>query len=141
MEQYEGTSGWSPCITWDQFKDMFSACQYRKMPNLMAILERTVVNIAGDHAVYLGLPSEQKAEPILWFRYEGITEDWLRDKNKDVHTRAVQFAMNIGLLPQEHTFEVWSQHLKLSYRVDTVKKGENVILVPAGDSLWLLGLF
>ena len=81
----EPVDAFLPHITWGQFKDMFiTACQYPKMPHLMAILKRTVIIIAGHHAVYVRLPSEHETEPILRFNDGGITEDWLREKNKEV---------------------------------------------------------
>ena len=73
-------------ITWDQFKGMFlTACQFPKVPHLMAILKRTTVIIAGHHGVYVRLPSEHTTEPVHRFSSGGITEDWLKDTNKEYY--------------------------------------------------------
>lgn len=70
-------------ITWQEFKEMFvTACQYPKMPHLMAILKRTVVIIAGHKGVYVRLPSEHDTEPVHCFKNGGITEDWLVNDRK-----------------------------------------------------------
>ena len=73
-------------ISWDQFKGMFlTACQYPKVPHLMAILKRTVVIIAGFKGVYVRLPSEHATEPIRRFGGDGITEDWLEKTHKEYY--------------------------------------------------------
>ena len=78
-------------ITWEDFKGMFlTACQYPKVPHLMAILKRTSVIIAGHHGVYVRLPSEHPTEPIHRFAAGGITEDWLVEKNKAFYGRYKQ---------------------------------------------------
>jgi len=70
-------------ITWEQFQGMFAvAIQYAKHPHMMAILKRAAVIIAGRRAVYLRLPSQNESETIYRFSGDGITEDWLCDKNK-----------------------------------------------------------
>ena len=92
-------------ITWDDFKGMFlTACQHPKVPHLMAILKRTTVVIAGHRGVYVRLPSEHNTEPIYGFAAGGITEDWLRDKNKaayglykqGVHQKYAEFEKNLA---------------------------------------------
>eukprot|EP00438_Fugacium_kawagutii_P023328 Skav236011 [mRNA] locus=scaffold1512:1512:2171:+ [translate_table: standard] len=67
-----------------------TACQYPKVPHLMAILKRTSVIIAGHHGVYVRLPSEHSTEPIHRFAAGGITEDWLLNKNKPFYGRYKQ---------------------------------------------------
>ena len=71
------------CVKWEEFLAMFaSACNYAKLPHLMAILKRSCVIIAGKHAVYLRLPSEHTTQTIHRFDMFGMQDDWLEADNK-----------------------------------------------------------
>jgi hypothetical protein len=47
-----------------------------------AILKRAVVMIAGQHGIYIRLPSEKENQPIHVFKGDDIGEDWLLPYNK-----------------------------------------------------------
>ncbi|MEC8483682.1 MAG: hypothetical protein VXY99_07670 [Pseudomonadota bacterium] len=50
--------------------------------HVMAVLKRSVVIVAGQHAVYVRLPSQHVGQRIHRFKDNGVSADWLVTENK-----------------------------------------------------------
>lgn len=78
-------------ITWEQFKAMLQKpFGYLPPSQLMALLARYVVMVAGDAAVYVRPPSEEESGKIYRFTQDDVAADWFLPDHKPYYSRFLQ---------------------------------------------------